>query len=112
MKGTVLIVDDEENVLLTLATPHGLVEAAATRAAGGADEVGSVRLLVGDTGHGMDAATLQKAMDPFFSTKGLGKGTGLGLYISYGILEKHKGSIRLDTKYKNGTSFIVTLPAV
>lgn len=67
---------------------------------------------VRDNGPGIPSSNRSKIFEPFFTTKEEGKGTGLGLYISYGILKKHKGNIRLDTRYKNGTSFIVSLPAV
>lgn len=54
----------------------------------------SFRLVVHDTGHGMDAETLRKATEPFFSTKELGKGTGVGLSMSLGVAQQLKGALR------------------
>lgn len=67
---------------------------------------------VRDNGPGVPISNQFQIFEPFFTTKEEGKGTGLGLYISYGILKKHKGNIRLDTKYKKGASFIISLPTV
>ncbi len=65
---------------------------------------------VADTGTGMDTATLERVFDPFFSTKKVGAGTGLGLYIVYGIVEKHRGNIRIESTPGRGTTFFITLP--
>jgi signal transduction histidine kinase len=58
----------------------------------------------------MDTATLERVFDPFFSTKEVGAGTGLGLYIVYGIVEKHRGNIRIESAPGQGTTFFITLP--
>jgi signal transduction histidine kinase len=68
-------------------------------------------LQVEDNGHGMDEATLEKALDPFFTTKGAGKGTGLGLPLCYTVVNEHGGSISLDSKPGIGTRVRVILPA-
>jgi signal transduction histidine kinase len=52
-----------------------------------------------------------KIFDPFFTIKEVGKGTGLGLSISHGIIEKHKGSIRVKSVIGKGSEFIISLPA-
>ena len=57
-----------------------------------------VRLIVSDTGHGMDAETLRKATDPFFSTKEIGKGTGLGLSMIQGLAVQLNGALRLEER--------------
>jgi two-component system, NtrC family, sensor kinase len=67
-------------------------------------------ITVQDTGMGMDTETLERIFDPFFSTKEVGQGTGLGLYIVYGIIEKHKGRIRTESTPGNGTTFFIHLP--
>jgi signal transduction histidine kinase len=67
-------------------------------------------VMVEDTGIGMDDGTLKKIFDPFFTTKKIGDGTGLGLFISYGIIEKHHGRISVRSESKRGTCFTVTLP--
>lgn len=63
-----------------------------------------------DTGEGMSADILQRIFDPFFSTKEVGQGTGLGLFIVYGIIEKHQGSIRAESTPGEGTTFYIALP--
>ncbi len=72
---------------------------------------GSNRVVVAitDTGPGIDEGVLNKIFEPLFSTK-RGKGTGLGLYISYGIVQKHQGAIKVNTKLGQGTTFEIELP--
>ncbi|WP_419781188.1 ATP-binding protein [Maridesulfovibrio sp.] len=65
---------------------------------------------VSDTGQGMSPEIMERIFDPFFTTKEIGQGTGLGLYIVYGIIEKHQGSIRAESSPENGTNFYITLP--
>lgn len=63
-----------------------------------------------DNGYGIPKEHLNKIFDPFFTTKEIGKGTGLGLAVTYGIVEKHKGKIDVDSKIGEGTRFTVELP--
>ena len=69
-----------------------------------------LQLEVRDTGAGMDEETLAKIFDPFFSTKPLGDGTGLGLSVVHGIVKNHDGSITVISKPGQGTTFHVFLP--
>ncbi|UCH65690.1 MAG: PAS domain S-box protein [Ignavibacterium sp.] len=63
-----------------------------------------------DTGPGIKEDDVSKVFEPFFTTKGQGKGTGLGLWVSYGIIKSFQGDIKIKTKLGSGTSFIITIP--
>jgi signal transduction histidine kinase len=67
---------------------------------------------VRDTGHGIRREHIKRIYDPFFTTKGLGRGTGLGLSVSHGILQEHGGAIFVESTPGTGTTFRVTLPAL
>lgn len=71
----------------------------------------SVKILVSDTGKGIDEEHLPHIFEPFFTTKEPGKGTGLGLSIVYGIIRKHNGIIDAESEPGRGTTFIIFLPA-
>jgi len=67
-------------------------------------------LTVTDNGTGMDDETCRQVFDPFFTKKGLGKGTGLGLAVVYGIIKQHDGQITVSSSPGRGTTFRVYLP--
>jgi len=70
-----------------------------------------VKVRVKDTGSGMKPETLQNIFKPFFTTKGDGRGTGLGLPIAYGIVTDHKGRIAVDSEEGKGTTVEISFPA-
>ena len=72
--------------------------------------VSDLRVQVSDTGSGMDAATLKKAVEPFFSTKPRGKGTGLGLSMVHGLAVQLGGLLELSSEVGKGTTATLWLP--
>lgn len=71
-----------------------------------------VRLTVGDNGHGMDVATVERIFDPFFTTKPAGEGTGLGLAVVQGIMKNHEGAVTVYSEVGKGTRFHLYFPAI
>ncbi|MBB3243178.1 signal transduction histidine kinase [Pseudomonas sp. Tn43] len=69
-----------------------------------------VSIEIADTGSGIEPDNLQKIFDPFYTTKPVGQGTGLGLSLSYGIVKKHQGDISVRSEVGVGTTFRVELP--
>ena len=65
-----------------------------------------------DNGIGMSMQVQEKLFEPFFTTKKIGKGTGLGVSISYGIVKDYNGSIEIDSQQGRGTTFTLMFPAV
>jgi two-component system NtrC family sensor kinase len=77
----------------------------------GPDTNGRVKIAVRDNGAGISPENLKKIFAPFFTTKSPGKGTGLGLYVCYGIIESMGGIMEVESQKGVGTTFMVHLPA-
>ncbi|WP_027721595.1 sensor histidine kinase [Maridesulfovibrio zosterae] len=96
------------NLLINAIQAIGSAQGSISIAAFQKDE--NATISVKDTGEGIPPKTLERIFDPFFSTKEVGQGTGLGLYIVYGIIEKHHGHIRVESIQGKGTTFFITIP--
>lgn len=71
----------------------------------------NVEVSIADTGCGIPSDYLTKIFDPFFTTKDVGKGTGLGMNIAYNIVQKHNGTIQVESEPGKGTTFTISLPS-
>jgi two-component system cell cycle sensor histidine kinase/response regulator CckA len=71
---------------------------------------GQLTLAVGDTGLGMTPEVVQRAMEPFFTTKPVGKGTGLGLALVYGVMKSHGGKVEIRSEPGQGTEILLSFP--
>ena len=70
----------------------------------------NVIIIFSDSGKGIPEEYLSKVFEPFYTTKKEGKGTGLGLWVSYGIVKSFQGDIKVESTVKKGTTFTITLP--
>ncbi len=96
--------------MLTIETRHVTIDADAAGRIAEARPGEYVTLTVNDTGHGMNPEVLKHAMEPFFTTKGPGKGTGLGLATVYGIVRQAVGFVSIDSTVGKGTSVHLNFP--
>jgi two-component system NtrC family sensor kinase len=65
---------------------------------------------ISDNGCGIEPQNLKRIFDPFFTTKPVGEGTGLGLSVTYSIIVRHGGTIKVESTVGRGTCFTITLP--
>jgi len=71
-----------------------------------------IELIVKDSGSGIDPIIYDKIFDPYFTTKEVGKGTGMGLAVVHGIIKNHKGEISVISDFGKGTKFTILLPTI
>jgi hypothetical protein len=95
---------------LVIETQNVTVDATGNGPDGGVPAGDYVMLSLSDTGHGMDAPTLERIFEPFFTTKPTGQGTGLGLAITQRVVARHGGRIRAENVPGGGARFTVELP--
>ncbi|HIK17047.1 MAG TPA: hypothetical protein IGS53_17415 [Leptolyngbyaceae cyanobacterium M33_DOE_097] len=69
-----------------------------------------VQIAIADNGSGIPVNVRDRLFDPFYTTKPVGRGTGLGLYISFQIIDKHKGTLKCISEPNQGTEFIIDIP--
>ncbi|MBI5677085.1 MAG: hypothetical protein HZC52_01025 [Planctomycetes bacterium] len=69
-----------------------------------------INVEIHDNGIGIPEQNLPKIFEPFFTTKEIGKGTGLGLSIAYNIIKSHNGTIEVQSKVNEGTTFTIKIP--
>ena len=71
-----------------------------------------IRIAISDTGPGIAPAVIERIFDPYFTTKAVGKGTGMGLAVVHGIVKSHKGAIAVKSQINQGTTFTVYFPVI
>ncbi len=76
------------------------------------NSAGTVEIIFTDNGVGISEENIAKILEPFFTTKKVGQGTGLGLSVSYGIVQEHGGDIKIASQHGVGSTFTVVLPIV
>ena len=89
---------------------HAMADGCRLRIEGRPNGADKVDIMVSDTGCGISEENMKKIFEPFFTTKSEGKGTGLGLYITYGLIKKLQGELKVESQENIGTTFTVTLP--
>jgi signal transduction histidine kinase len=100
------------NIILNAldAMPDGGTLSVTTRRGASDEGTASVIIQFADTGIGIPPGNLEKIFDPFYTTKDPGKGTGLGLALSYNIIKKFGGDIQVDSRENAGSTFTILLP--
>jgi signal transduction histidine kinase len=89
---------------------HAMADGCCLRIEGRSSGADKVDIVVSDTGCGISEENMKKIFEPFFTTKSEGKGTGLGLYITYGLIRKLQGELKVESEENLGSTFTITLP--
>ncbi|MBI4168305.1 MAG: HAMP domain-containing protein [Acidobacteria bacterium] len=97
------MINNAQHAMLEVQRPHRM--SIATR-----HHAGRIQIRLADNGSGIRQEHLPRIFDPFFTTKEVGRGTGLGLSICYGIIQEHRGAIRVESTPGKGTVFEIELP--
>lgn len=79
---------------------------------GYSESPGFIRIDIADTGPGIPPEALEKIFEPFYTTKGIGKGVGLGLSVTYSIMKNHGGDIKVTSEVGKGTTFSIFIPSI
>jgi PAS domain S-box-containing protein len=103
---------DQQKGILTVKLYREDLEAEDVKAHTNVSAGSFVVLSVSDTGHGMDKKTMQRVFEPYFTTKEIDKGSGIGLSVIHGIVEDSKGFIRVESTPGQGSTFYVYLPVL
>ena len=101
----------DEGGVLTIALDNTVLDEENAAELPDLDPGAHVRLSVSDTGHGIGPDMLDKIFDPYFTTKDVGKGTGMGLAVVHGIVKNHEGAVRVESRVDRGTTFHVYFPS-
>jgi len=98
------------NLVTNAAQAIGERERGGTIRVAAVDRAGEVEITVADDGPGIPAEVVPRIFDPFFTTKDVGEGSGLGLSIVHGIVDRHGGRIEVQSRVGEGTTFRIVLP--
>ncbi|HVV48827.1 MAG TPA: ATP-binding protein, partial [Polyangia bacterium] len=98
------------NLITNAAQAIGGRERGGTVRVAAAARAGDVEITISDDGPGIPAEVIPRIFDPFFTTKDVGEGSGLGLSIVHGIVDRHGGRIEVESRVGEGTTFRITLP--
>ncbi len=98
--------------LLTISTEHTIIDDGFIQSYGYGREGSYALITISDDGTGMDEKTRERIFEPFYTTKEVNKGTGLGMSIVYGIVKQHEGFINVNSVPGEGTTFEIYLPLI